>query len=79
MSIEPVEDQTPIAILFARDPLKHTDQDIDRIIEKMRADRHTFNNSPKPAAGAAAPKLTAKEKAAVDGVGSKLKLDLGDL
>ena len=33
---------TDIAVLFARDPLKLTRPDIDRIIEALRAKRKTF-------------------------------------
>ena len=32
-----------IAVLFARDPLSLSDQDIDRIIEHTRARRKTFD------------------------------------
>ena len=39
-----------LALLFARDPLQHTDQDIDRIISKMREARSQFNIRPATAA-----------------------------
>lgn len=73
---EPLPDETPIGMLFARDPLKHTEQDIDRIIAKMREARHTFKVQATKKPSAAGPKLTEKEAAA-----SKmgLKLDLGGL
>ncbi len=64
---------TDFITLFARDPLKHTDADVDLIIAKFREMRVNFNSGVKPVA---APKLTAKEKT-VSGLG--LKLDLGDL
>lgn len=67
-------EQTDISILFARDPLKHTEQDIDRIIAKMREARHTFNSA--PTRGAAAPKAAAKPSPLA---GMKLDLDLGGL
>ena len=35
-------DELDIAVLFARDPLKHSDEDIDRIIKKFRDARSTF-------------------------------------
>lgn len=74
-STTPPEQVTDISILFARDPLKHTEQDIDRIIAKMREARHTFNTAArKPAASG--PKLTAKE---TDAAKLSLKLDLGGL
>lgn len=38
-----MSDATDIALLFSRDPLKHTDQDIDAMIAKMRSARHLFN------------------------------------
>ena len=34
---------TDIAELFARDPLLHTDKDLDAIIGKLRESRHQFN------------------------------------
>jgi hypothetical protein len=74
-STTPPEQETDISILFARDPLKHTDQDIDRIIAKMREARHTFNSTPARAASSG-PKLTAKEQ---DASKLSLKLDLGGL
>jgi hypothetical protein len=41
-----------IALLFARDPLELTDQDLDVIIAKFREARSSFGNAPaqKPAA-----------------------------
>jgi hypothetical protein len=64
---QPVED---IAILFARDPEKMTDADIDAIVAKFRANRHLFNSSGGTAPKAPA-KLTAKE--------AKTKADLSNL
>lgn len=66
-------EQTDIAILFARDPLRHSDADIDAIIEKMREARHAFNTG----ALGAKPKLTKKEEeVAKAGLGLSLKLEL---
>jgi hypothetical protein len=51
---------TDIARLFATDPLKHTTEDIDAMIERFRSARHLFNSGN---ATAARPKtLTAGEK-----------------
>lgn len=33
-----------IATLFARDPRKHTKEDVTAIVEKLRAMRHVFNS-----------------------------------
>jgi hypothetical protein len=63
---------TDIATLFARDPLKHTREDVDAIIAKMREARHTFNLAGKTPAQ---PKLTKAEKE-VEGAGLKLSLNL---
>lgn len=60
-----------IAELFARDPLKHTDADIDEIISHFRKSRQTFKKTGKPE-----PKLTEKEKAVNK---LDLEIDLGDL
>ena len=46
-----------ISELFARDPLSYTKQDVDQIIEHMRAARKNFNLGGKAAV---------KEKKAVD-------------
>lgn len=75
-STTPPEQQTDISVLFARDPLQHTEEDIDRIIAKMREARHTFNTATKKPAAASGPKLTEKEK---DATKLSLKLDLGGL
>lgn len=58
---------TDIAKLFATDPLKHSDKDIEAIIAKFREARHQFNTA------AAAPKAPAKQK---DKDVSKISLDL---
>ena len=58
-----------IALLFAKDPLKHTREDIDSIIQTMRASRHQFKSGIKVGTKAA-PAVT---KAAA------LIKDLGDL
>lgn len=62
---EPVPD---IAVLFARDPEKMSDADIDAIIEHYRSKRHLFNSAP---AGSKPAKLTEKE--------AKTKTDLSGL
>lgn len=61
-----------IALLFARDPLKMSDSDIDQIIEAMRAKRHLFNSAP----AGPKPKLT-KAEAEVSSKLSNIDLDLG--
>ena len=61
---------TDINVLFSRDPLSLTDDDIDKIILEFRKRRHMFNSA--PAATAAKTKtLTDKEKAV-----SSLKIEL---
>ena len=59
---------TDVTELFSRDPLSLTNEDIDQIIEEMRAKRHLFQSAPatKPKA---APKKTKAQASA-------LKLDL---
>ena len=64
---------TDIALLFARDPFQHSDADIDAMIERYRAARHTFNSAP---AGKAPAKLTAKEKAVADAGVTGLSINL---
>lgn len=49
-----------LAELFARDPLKLTDEDIHSIIEEMRKSRHAFNAG-NAKAGSTKPK-TEKQK-----------------
>lgn len=50
--------------LFSRNPMKLTLEDVDKIIEAQRAQRHLFNTQPaKKAAAASGPRLTNKEKA----------------
>lgn len=65
---------TDVAQLFARDPLKHTDEDITAIIERFRAARSQFNN---PTATPA--KAKAKAEKPLDPKLAGLDLDLGDL
>jgi hypothetical protein len=62
-----------IAILFARDPLEMTEEDIDRIIESMREKRHLFNTGAAPTKG----KLTKKEEEITEGLKLDLDLNLG--
>ena len=53
--------------LFSRDPLGLTNEEIDQIIEEMRAKRHLFQSA--PASTKAKPKVSKTQEAA-------LKLDL---
>ncbi len=70
---------TDIATLFARDPLRHTDEDITRIIEKFRENRSTFISTGKAPPKVSGPvKLTAKETE-VKKLGLNLDIDLGSL
>lgn len=62
-----------IAILFARDPEKMSEADIDAIIESMREKRHLFVSGPV----AKGSKLTAKEEEIKNTL--NLDLDLGSL
>lgn len=58
--------------LFSRDPLSLTNEDIDQIIEEMRAKRHLFQSAP-----ASKPKAApAKTKAQADALKLNLNLDL---
>lgn len=57
-----------IADLMVRDPLKLSEQDIDKMMAHYRNLRHTFNSAP----AAPTAKLTAKEKLTAG-------LKLGDL
>lgn len=52
--------------LFARDPLKLSDEDIDKIIEEYRKKRHQFKALP---TGAAPKSLTAKQEKVTKAVG----------
>lgn len=61
---------TDINELFSRDPLKLTDDNIDEIIEEMRAKRHLFNSG-----AGTVKKAPAKSKLAKEG--SQLKAKLG--
>lgn len=64
---------TDIALLFARDPLDLSKQDIEEIVNKMRASRHAFNLG-NAKAGSTKPK-TQKQKDA-DELASKLSIKL---
>jgi hypothetical protein len=65
MTDTPAENPTDVNELFSRDPMKLTEQDIDAIIENMRAKRHAFNSMPATKSGKpAAPKLTDAQKKA---------------
>ncbi len=60
-----------MAELFARDPEKHTEADLDAIIEHYRKSRITFNVTPA--------KTTAAKKEKVDPASINLNLDELDL
>lgn len=62
-----------LAVLFARDPLKLTKDDIRSIVEEMRKSRHAFNAG-NAKAGSTKPK-TEKQKA-IASLTEKLKIDL---
>jgi hypothetical protein len=62
-----------IATLFARDPEKMSEADIDALIAAMREKRHIFNSGPAPMAT----KLTKKETEVTNKL--DLKIDLGGL
>lgn len=70
MTLE-VPDVPDIATLFGRDPSDHTNEDIDRIIQKMRDARHLFATEGVRAKAPGKPKLTAKQTGALE-----LKLDI---
>jgi len=61
---------TDINELFSRDPLKHTNENIDEIIAEMRKRRHLYKSGPAQPK-AASTTLTEKQKAA-----SSLKIEL---
>ncbi len=61
---------TDINDLFSRDPLNHTDENIDEIIAEFRSRRHLYKAGPaNPKAGSVV--LTDKQKAA-----TSLKIEL---
>lgn len=62
-----------IAVLFATDPLKHTDKDIEAIIEKFRSAKSVFQT------GAVAKKEKPASKKSISNVDLGLDLDLGDI
>jgi hypothetical protein len=62
-----------LSLLFARDPLDLTREDLAEIVDKMRASRKAFNLG-NAKAGSTKPK-TEKQKAA-DELASKLKITL---
>ena len=71
-------DETAVAELFSRDPLALSEQDLDRIIERLRSQRARYVQG-NVSAGKPASKKTAAEKkgeAALKTVGD---IDLGDL
>jgi glutamate 5-kinase len=68
------EGETDIAILFARDPLKISDADFLRIVQKFREQRHTFTTGGtiKAPTGKSLTKAEAETKA----LGLNLDLDI---
>ena len=69
---------TDMALLFSRDPLKLTDEDITEIIKKFREARVSFKQGNMKAGKTTAPKLT-KAEAEVKASGLDLSIDLGKL
>lgn len=61
-----------IAELFARDPLLHTEEDVEKMIAEFRKNRKAFNLNPASGAGSAA--AAKKKKKAAD-----LGIDLSDI
>lgn len=70
-------DDTTIAQLFARDPLKLSDQDITQVIEKLRSQRARFVLGNKKAGTPAVRKsaATKRQEKAMDQVGTAISLD----
>lgn len=68
---EPLNAAQDIARLFSMDPLKHTEQDIDAIIAKIREARSMFNTTGK-APSPVKPAASKKVKEVLD-------IDIGDL
>lgn len=71
------EPQTDIATLMARDPLKLSDQDIDTIVETLRANRKRFKAGDAQAGSTKPKKETVVAKAAKES--KSIIGDLGDL
>ena len=65
---------TDLAELFLRDPRKHTDADLDRIIAAMREAREKFVNIGDKRAGSTR-KLTEKQKEIAD-LASQIDIDI---
>lgn len=70
------QSQSTLAELFALDPLKYSEQDLDRIIAEFRDKRKQFNLG-NLQAGSTKPK-SAKAEASLE-LGKRLGLNLGDL
>lgn len=68
--------ETPIAELFARDPMKLSDQDLSTIIEKLRASRAQFVGG-SMVAGKPEAKKSTSQKAGEAAL--KIAGDLGEL
>jgi len=64
MSDEETKAATDINLLFSRDPMQLTDDDITDIIVEYRKRRVLFNASPSTPAAKKTPKLTEGQKAA---------------
>jgi hypothetical protein len=70
---------TPIAALMAKDPLNHTDQDIDTIVSVLREQRHRFVGTGDKAVGKPEARKGATQKAK-DKASDMLKnVDIDDL
>jgi len=72
--------ETPIAELFARDPLNLSSQDIDSIVNHLRSQRHRFIQGDMKAGTTkprAVSKTTAKEGEALKAAGDFNLDDLG--
>lgn len=57
--------EEPLAELFARDPGQLSEQDLDTIIAKLRAQRHRFKAGDKTAGKAKQSKASEKQSAAM--------------
>lgn len=76
---EPTAEETPIGVLFSRDPLELSSQDIDSIIVRLRKQRHAFQASGNKSAGKPASKKTKADLAGEAALKVTGKLDLGEL
>lgn len=68
--MEPQAVDTDVNILFSRDPMTYTNEDIDKIIAEFRKRRNSFNAAP----AAAAKKPSTSKPSAISSL--KIELDL---